>query len=92
MKCQKDPSFTSSLVYILHLYQLKLQDRLNWRNLDPELQLSQHNRKARREAAVSTDITVIPGSLHGSESIPRTFGLWLCSLQFMVGTTTPDLS
>nr|KAF6349220.1 hypothetical protein mMyoMyo1_011770 [Myotis myotis] len=35
-------------------------------------------------AAASTDITVIPGSLHGSESIPRTFGRWLCSLRFFV--------
>lgn len=45
-----------------------------------------------REAAASTDITVTSGSPYGLESIPRTFGLWLCSLRLMVGITLPGLS
>lgn len=67
MKCQKVPSFTSSLIYILHLYQPKtVQDRLNWRNLDPELQLYQHRTgKLGEKLLPQLTLTVIPGSLHG---------------------------
>lgn len=75
MKYQKAPSFTSSLVHFLHLYQLKLY-RVDLEKFRPRTAaLSTQNRKAKREAAASTDRTVTPGSLYGSESIFRTFGL-----------------